>query len=289
MVKEATPDASAKPDKMHVLRITRRDGTVHDILYDAADAELIESRTWHVTAVPAVPGRFYAQSSFRKPGGKVGTVQMHILLMGRPGVDHIDANGLNNRRANLRFATPAQNAANQLPSKGGTSRYKGVAWISRRRQWVAQIKVDGRQTHIGYFTDEKAAAEAYDSAALAAFGEFARPNFPARPQLTTGCICRDRPDWFPGQPDNPRCLVHGHHLSPLPPVPSCSCRYALAKVAGAPGPWEEIRFPGIRRGVLVTRCFLIDPGCEHHGDLRRVEYSDATYMDVLDEAERRGH
>lgn len=143
--------------------------------------------------------------------------------------------------------------------------------------------------------------------------------WPAAGELTTGCICRDRPDWFPGQPDNPACPVHGHRPAthaavvggrstdhclacglhwtdehhtrsmavppPPPPAPPCSCRYRIHTTSVVTVA-TRIRPP--RQRLVTGTGFDIDPGCEHHGDLRRVEYFDATYMDVLDENERKG-
>jgi hypothetical protein len=111
-------------------------------------------------------------------------------------------------------------------------------------------------------------------------------------ELTTGCRCRDKPGWYPGRPDNPACPVHGRCPRPSDPVgfetppPPCTCRYGLRKIADAPGPWEEIRNPGIRRTVLFTRCFLIDRDCTHHGD---ATLTYPRFWDTLDEDERRGH
>jgi hypothetical protein len=63
---------------------------------------------------------------------------------------------------------------NSLP-RGGISRYKGVS--RNREKWQARIKVDGKQSHLGIFTDEEDAARAYDAAARELFGEFAYLNF----------------------------------------------------------------------------------------------------------------
>ena len=104
------------------------------------------------------------------------TVYLHRLLMGAlPGeeVDHEDGDGLNNRRGNLRLATHAQNLANQAPQSGRSSRFKGVSWYTRSGRWRATAA----RRHVGFFDDEEDAARAYDAAARAAFGAFARVNF----------------------------------------------------------------------------------------------------------------
>lgn len=62
-------------------------------------------------------------------------------------------------------------------SRGGSSQYKGVFWWKQHGKWCARIVVDGRQKHLGLFKEEPDAARAYDQAARAAWGEFARTNF----------------------------------------------------------------------------------------------------------------
>lgn len=92
-------------------------------------------------------------------------------------VDHKNGNPLDNRRENLRPATRAQNNMNARKRAGSTSsRYKGVSWYRPGSKWRACIQVDHKQVSLGYYDDEISAAEAYNSAALSLFGEFARVN-----------------------------------------------------------------------------------------------------------------
>ena len=102
---------------------------------------------------------------------------MHrVILNAPPGreVDHINRNGLDNRRSNLRLATHAQNEANKPPR----GEYKGAYWCKKSGRWRASIRVDGRLRHMGRFATREEAARVYDDAALEAFGEFAYLNFP---------------------------------------------------------------------------------------------------------------
>jgi hypothetical protein len=96
-------------------------------------------------------------------------------------VDHINHNGLDNRRSNLRLATPSQNNANQRPRQDArlTSKYKGVYYDKSRGRWAATIHVDGRTRGLGRYDTEDAAAAAYDHAAAEVWGEFALLNQPA--------------------------------------------------------------------------------------------------------------
>jgi len=106
---------------------------------------------------------------------------MHRLVANAPpsmDVDHVDGNGLNNRRANLRVCTRQQNLRNMRPRGGRYSRFKGVAWDKNAGHWLAGICVDQRRCYLGCFREEIEAAQAYDKAARAVFGAFARLNFP---------------------------------------------------------------------------------------------------------------
>lgn len=90
-------------------------------------------------------------------------------------VDHIDGDGLNNQRSNLRVVTRRQNLRNQRrKAANATSQFLGVCWDRSRQRWIASI--DGR--HIGRFYDEDTAARAYDRAAYARDPEHCALNFP---------------------------------------------------------------------------------------------------------------
>lgn len=110
------------------------------------------------------------------------TVQMHRVILSAPMgvlVDHIDGNGLNNQRANLRFASPSENTAHRLHRPAVTSsRYRGVTYNRRTSSWQAGIKVAGKSRHLGLFECEDVAAHAYDAAARRTWGQFAVCNFP---------------------------------------------------------------------------------------------------------------
>jgi hypothetical protein len=151
---------------------------------DLEDYSLVMQHRWHVLEHdPVAPGRrahgpYAAYLTYQ--GGRGGTrvtVYMHQLIAGSRGVDHVDGNGLNNRRSNLRPATKSQNGANARKNPGKTSRYKGVFWDRQRSAWQAKIMVNRQQINLGRFANEEDAALAYDLAAREAFGEFALANF----------------------------------------------------------------------------------------------------------------
>jgi len=95
-------------------------------------------------------------------------------------IDHINNNGLDNRKANLRPATPAQNARNRRKMAAKTSsKYKGVSYSASARKWCAAIRVNGQYKYFGLFQNEIEAAKAYDKAAKKYHREFAQLNFPS--------------------------------------------------------------------------------------------------------------
>jgi hypothetical protein len=144
-------------------------------LVDDADAAAMNAYRWYVDT------KGYASRVIDKRGRRA---LMHRELMGAQvgeAIDHANGDRLDNRRSNLRRATMSDNARNSVKKcrPGVTSQYKGVHWARSNGKWCAMIRTDGRTRYLGLFTEERAAALAYDAAAREAFGEFARINFPA--------------------------------------------------------------------------------------------------------------
>jgi hypothetical protein len=138
---------------------------------DDCDAHLVVPFKWTPCCGDPV---VYAQ---RQPAGEHKLVYLHrVILEARPGetVDHIDRDGLNNTRSNLRIVSLSTNAWNRRT--WGRSRFKGVC--KDRGLWRACIKTDGKTKHLGRFVTEDAAAQAFDEAAIRQGRDHTGLNFP---------------------------------------------------------------------------------------------------------------
>lgn len=124
--------------------------------------------------------RWYAIRMVKTEEGQDKKIYMHRQILNAPPgvlVDHINHDGLDCRKENMRLCSVSQNNHNQRRSSANTSRYKGVTWDKNRNKWMAKIKADGRHIYLGRFVNEIEAAQAYDQAARKHFGEYAHTNF----------------------------------------------------------------------------------------------------------------
>jgi hypothetical protein len=119
---------------------------------------------------------YYALTNIYLPDGRRTTRRMHRIILGvgnSDPIDHINHNGLDNRRSNLRLVTTSQNLMNGRIRRDNTSGVRGVYFQKARKTWVAQIKVRGRHFCLGSFKDKNDAINAYRVAQLHHHGEFA--------------------------------------------------------------------------------------------------------------------
>jgi len=143
-------------------------------LVDDTDMPLVAAHRW--TAFRS-RNTWYAKCRIN---GK--TIYLHRLIVGASRgiiVDHINRDGLDNRRENLRVVTHGQNMMNSVGRRAVRgSAYKGVSLRNHPfKPFRACIHVEGKQKHLGYFSCEIDAARTYDTAALYYFGEHSRVNF----------------------------------------------------------------------------------------------------------------
>ena len=148
---------------------------------DAEDYEWLSQYRWHARFHKRCDTVYAARARVYRENGKVHRriVTMHREIMKPPEgmvIDHINGNGINNRRCNMRTCTQAQNVLNRRACPTAKSRFIGV--FPRGDKWRAAIRYKKRQFHIGTFDDEVEAAKARDRKAIELFGQFARLNFP---------------------------------------------------------------------------------------------------------------
>ena len=116
--------------------------------------------------------------------GKVKTHYIHQLVARewvpnpeeKKCVDHRDGDRINNHFENLRYATHSENNRHRSKRANTTSMYYGVSWQKNAGKWRAQIQIDGRRKNLGCFTDEKQAAEVFNTAAAEFYKEFRKIN-----------------------------------------------------------------------------------------------------------------
>lgn len=150
-------------------------------IVDDEDFERVSRYKW---SYKPVSGKGYAARKAYYGGGRKNpireTIQLHRFIMGandrKVVVDHINGDGLDNRRSNLRLCTQAENMRNSAIYSCNKTGYKGVHFNKRDGKYQANIRVNKKLLFLGYFDDALQAAKAYNNAAAQYFGEFARPN-----------------------------------------------------------------------------------------------------------------
>jgi hypothetical protein len=152
----------------------------HVVYYDDIDHELVSGYHWMISK--GKKGVFYARGYIGKKSGGNGVhdkARMHRLIMNCPEdlqIDHIDGNGLNNQRVNLRVAKNAQNCRNQRAHSDSLTGYKGITFVKKKKLYFARIRVNNKLISLGRSKDLKKAVIRYNEAATKYFGEFAFLN-----------------------------------------------------------------------------------------------------------------
>lgn len=149
------------------------------VLVDDEDFEWLSQWKWNYD------GKGYARRVQRiglRKFNKKRVVQMHRLILGLVGksrsifTDHINGNTLDNRKINLRVATPQQSACNRGKDSRNKLGIKGVSWHKEKKKYRAYIFINKHQKHLGYFKIKEEALVVYNKNAEKYFGEFARLN-----------------------------------------------------------------------------------------------------------------
>ena len=134
-------------------------------LVDDEDFERVNQFKWY--AQKTTRRTWYAARHTPCISGKRSIVYLHGYILDPPNgmvIDHINGDGLNNQRGNMRIVTQRQNLQNRHHPK--SSIYVGVYWNKKSRKWQAQIQIKGKIKYLGLFDNEIAAAEAYTSALI---------------------------------------------------------------------------------------------------------------------------
>lgn len=145
----------------------------YEAIIDAADVALVSGYNWCALVTQSA---VYALRAERQSGKLIRILLHRVILKAETGclVDHIDGNGLNNSRVNLRPANYAENSRNAKCHRNSVSGFKGVSWHAARGKWRARISVGRKETHLGLFESAERAHDAYCEAASRLYGEFAR-------------------------------------------------------------------------------------------------------------------
>lgn len=148
-----------------------------EAIVDDDDYNELIAINWYTRRTPN--GDCYAQAN-KKINGKWTTIQMHRFILGitNPSidVDHINHNGLDNRRENIRACTRKENSYNQRAVDGSSSQYKGVRLHHLTGKWEARSRLHGTLHYLGLYGSEVEAAQAVDAFMAEHHGEFANLN-----------------------------------------------------------------------------------------------------------------
>ncbi len=144
-------------------------------LIDNEDYDLVSQYKW-CAWWDHLGKRYYSQTGIGcKPHRH--TVQMHRFILGltdpKMHTDHINGNGLDNRRCNLRACSPSQNKCNTKKQINNASGYKGVYLHKQAKRWRAAIQLHNKRISLGLYGTPEEAYAAYCKAALELHGEFA--------------------------------------------------------------------------------------------------------------------
>jgi len=140
-------------------------------IIDADDLEIVNTSNWYASVKPRT---VYAIRAVYNNGTQQ-ILRLHRIIMKAPfgmEVDHINGNGLDNRKINLRVVSKNENAKNKRMNLNNSSGFKGVSWSNKRGKWLSQIQHDGTAIYLGCYLSKEEAYEVYCAASEKYHGEF---------------------------------------------------------------------------------------------------------------------
>lgn len=144
-------------------------------IVDDKDFKFLSQWNWHLRKT-LNKERFYAVRMSPRVKGKQTVIKMHSLIIGTPkgmDTDHINGDGLDNRKSNLRICTRSENCLNRRRHSNNKSGYKGVFWHKQSKKWEVSIQINKKQITIGRFENIKEAIKVCKNARIKYHKEFA--------------------------------------------------------------------------------------------------------------------
>jgi hypothetical protein len=151
----------------------------HFAIIDADMVDRVRGFNWHARKYNGSRTMYALRKSQRDSQGRQHHIYLHRVILPTPEgmqVDHINGDGLDNRRANLRLATPQENSCNRPISRFNMHGTKGITWHKRCCKWQAAIGHKGAKIYLGVYRTALEAHYAYIAASERLHGEFGRPS-----------------------------------------------------------------------------------------------------------------
>jgi hypothetical protein len=147
-------------------------------IIDNEDYEKVKKYTWYAKYDSKGFAK-YVSHNYRE-NGKLYSLKLHRFILNvcdsKVEVDHIDHNGFNNQKSNLRICSHIQNSRNRIMYKNKIVPYKGVSIRKENKKYRSRIRVNKKLINLGEYSNSVDAAKAYNEAAIKYFGEFACLN-----------------------------------------------------------------------------------------------------------------
>ena len=155
-------------DHAEIFLINKNNEICAKALIDTEDIDKVKNIKWHRSDLQR--NTYYCISNDKE------YKRLHRLILGITDpsifIDHINHDGLDNRKQNLRICNNQENLRNSLTPKNNKSGCKGVYWSKDQNKWTVQVTIDNKTKYIGRYSDYNEAIEARNKAVEKYYGEF---------------------------------------------------------------------------------------------------------------------